>query len=367
MKRTIRARLVIACLSITGTLFAAQQSVAEVIELQQGDLQRLGIRFAPVKLVGHSDGFRVPAVVTHSPDNRSAISSRFAAVLKQWHAAGGDRVELGQPVVTLTSSELMQSQQQWLSARQTVVQMQTELTRDQQLFDEGIIARQRLQQTRRNVNQAQFDLRVWQQQLQQAGLSDTELQQLYAGKRAPGEITLRAPQAGVLSRTFVRAGDRVISDQVLASVTNDGELWVRGSANSSLVTTVQVGDALRVLEEGVPLQLMSKNLNVELQTQTVELQARFTQASNLLPGQQVTLLIGGNQSGWQVPATAVTHTDGKTYVYIRHPQGVEARELQLTPLGQGYLALTGLQNSDSLVVQGTAQLKGMQLGLGGGE
>ena len=112
---------------------------------------------------------------------------------------------------------------------------------------------------------------------------------------------------------------------------------------------------------------MSKNLDVSPNTQTIELQARFNDTPKLQPGQQVTLLISGKQSGWQIPAAAVTHTDGKAYVFVRHPQGVEARELDLQPLGQDYRTTNKLQTHEELVIQGAALLKGIQLGLGGGE
>ncbi len=354
-------------LATTGVALAEQNSKNNVISLQQQDLDRLGIRFAPVQPVSSKDGFRVPAMVSHSPDSRSVISSRTSAVLKQWHAAGGERVEADAPVVTLASNELMQTQQQWLAARQNLAQSQVDLQRDKQLFDDGIIARQRLQQSQRKLSQAQFDLRVWQQQLQQAGLSDGELKQLYEGSLMPGEITLRSPQSGILSRSFVRSGDLVNSNQTLATVTDDNALWVRANVNATLGNALNTGDKLGLLEDPTPLTLMSKNLDVAEQTQTIELQARFNGSANVNPGQQVTLLIGGQQSGWHIPASAVTHSDGKTTVYVKNQEGIEIRELQLLPLGQGYLATTGLTAGEQLVVQGSAQLKGIQLGLGGGE
>lgn len=343
------------------------QTDAQVLPLQAEELQRLGIRFAPVQPISQNDGFRVPAMVTHSPDSLSAISSRSAAVLKKWHAAGGEWVEAGAAVVTLVSSELMLVEQQWLTARQTLTQMQGQQKRDQELFDEGIIARQRLQQSKRDLNQARFDLRVWQQQLQQKGLTNKDLDQLYQGKLPPGEITLKSPKSGVLSRSFVLSGEPVSANQKLASVTNNNELWVHASVNAPLAQLLPPSAKLAVLEDTAPLQLVSKNLDIAEQTQTIELQARFSDTPALHPGQQVTLLIGGQQSGWQVPAAAVIHTEGKAYVYVRQAQGVEARKLHLLPLGQGYLASSGLKAGEELVIQGTAQLKGIQLGLGGGE
>lgn len=364
--RTIK-RVMSMLVTAASILTLALPVTAQVLELDDGDMERLGIRFAEVKPVAQHDGFRVPATVTHSPDSRSRISSRTPAILKQWHATGGERVKAGQAVVTLTSSDLLQTQQQWLAAHQSLAKQQAQLTRDQQLFDDGIIARLRLEQTRRDTNQARFELQAWQQQLLQAGFTESELQQLYKGDLSPGEITLKSPQTGLLNRALVHTGDNVQAHQKLATVTNKEELWLQASIDIGLIEGLDVGTELSVLETDSRVILISKNLDLAEQTQTAELQARFTDPTSLHPGQQVTLLIGAEHSGWQVPATAVTHTDGRTYVYVRHSKGVEARELPLRPLGQGYLAASGLYAGELLVVQGSAQLKGIQLGLGGSD
>jgi len=68
-----------------------------------------------------------------------------------------------------------------------------------------------------------------------------------------------------------------------------------------------------------------------------------------------------------VPASAVVHTGDETSVFVRTATGVEIRQLELRPVGSHYRAQHGISVGEELVVSGAALLKGMQLGLGGGE
>jgi len=362
--RSLNVTLLTLTLFAAGNLKVAAQSI---LELSADDLERLDILFEPVRPLTAGDGFRVAAWVINSPESSFTISTRFAGVVTQWHATGGSQVYADAAIVTLVSNDLMTAQQQWLAAQQNSSQLQAELSKDQQLFKEGIIPRLRLQQSERNYHQAQFDARALQQQLLLAGLSEQELTQLAAGSLNPGEITLRAPQMGYLSRNYLHVGDAVAANQALASVTNEADLWLRADVNLSLAATLNNGDSLQVEQGEYQATLVSKNRVLAENTQTVELLAKFERAPQLQPGQQVTLLLGADTRGWLIPAGAVTHSEQRTQIYVKQPQGIAVRTLDLIPMGEGYLASSGLSEGEEIVTRGTALLKGIEMGLGGSE
>ncbi|MDP2283257.1 MAG: efflux RND transporter periplasmic adaptor subunit, partial [Pseudohongiella sp.] len=103
--------------------------------------------------------------------------------------------------------------------------------------------------------------------------------------------------------------------------------------------------------------------------QTLGILAEFDadNSAPMLPGQLVTLILPPADRGVRVPAEAVVHAGEETTVYVRTTNGAEARVLQLTPSGRHYIAADGLRVGEEVVVQGTAVLKGIQLGLGGTE
>ncbi len=339
----------------------------ELIQLSSADEERLGIRYDSVQASSTGDGLPVPAHIIDSPDQRSQIKTFFKGTLSRWHIQGGQSVQQGQTVVSIDSPELMVLQEQWLAAHHHQLDTAQQLSKDKQLLADGIIAEQRLLQTQRAHRQAVFSLQARRRQLYQAGLTDQDLDALQSGDRLPGDYRLRAPQAGVISRQHLAVGDVVSAGQSLASVTDTSSLWLRAALPLALAETLQPGDVLKIAHSSVPLTLISKNAALSPTTQRVAILARFEQPVSLYPGQQVSLIIPANRRDYRIPAAAVTHNGDATVVYIKTQNGIEARQLDLIPLGQDYLATDNIAADDKLVVQGSAQLKGIQLGLGGGE
>lgn len=355
-------------IALYSTMAGAEADSSTRISLNDTAIQRLDIRFATLRANDSSHGFHAPAVVIHSPNARSGITTVFSGRLSEWHHNGGDTVTAGEAIATLVSSELAAIQQRWIAARHHLSAARIELEKDRKLFDDGIISRQQLLQSERQYQQAIFDHSAYQRQLTQAGFSATELEALLANQLPPGEYTLKAPQSGELSRSYYASGDPVEANQAVATITSAAEaLWVRASVSAALVEGLQPGDSLSILGEPTPLVLVSRNKELSATTQTLEILARFTAQNSQLPGRQVTLVLPSAINGVHVPGAAVTHTGTSTYVYVRHADGIEARQLTLLPLGNDYLATSDLQAGEQLVVQGSALLKGIQLGLGGGE
>lgn len=333
---------------------------------------RLGIVSQPLVAADSGVGIHVPAVIIPSPESPSQLVARYDGVLVGWHQPGGATVEAGDLVATVNSPALARVQEQWLAAVFAQANQRALLAKDRQLFADGIISQQRLAQTERAAQQAAFNRDAWRGQLQQAGFDEQALQQLRDGKLAPGDYPLKATRAGELSREYLRVGDAVAANQPLASVTGADGLWLRASISAALADGLALGQELQIAElrdkqARATLTLVSKNRQLSTHTQRVEILARFQQPVALLPGQRVSLIVSSTAPGVKVPASAVTRSGAEASVYVRADGGFEVRRPSLVPLGEDYLATAGLQSGEQVAVQGTAQLKGMLLGLGGGE
>lgn len=356
-----------AALLITTCTLCSAWADPSVIALSAADQQRLGIEFDEVKANSSADGFQVPAQVIESPDQRSQVTAFFSGTLGEWHLQGGQPVQRGQIVASINSPELMVLQEQWLAADNHLQDVSQQLQKDKQLLADGVISEQRLRQTQRAHRQAVFNLQARRQQLYQAGVSDADLNALQTGEQLPGHYYLRAPQTGTFNRHLLAVGDTIASSQQIASVTDPSALWLRARLPLALAKRVNTGDRLQLAEGMSSLTLVSKNTALHPSTQQIEILAQFDRPGHYFPGQQVALIVPAAGQGFRIPAAAVTHTGDATIVFIKRKAGIEARALDLVPLGEDYLAINNIDSSEQLVVQGSAQLKGIQLGLGGGE
>jgi cobalt-zinc-cadmium efflux system membrane fusion protein len=69
-----------------------------------------------------------------------------------------------------------------------------------------------------------------------------------------------------------------------------------------------------------------------------------------------------------VPSSAVVKLEGIDAVFVATPAGFELRDVQIRSTGSGsWIVLSGLVAGDRVAVTGTAVLKGMSLGMGGGD
>ncbi|MDF1639301.1 efflux RND transporter periplasmic adaptor subunit [Alcanivorax jadensis] len=351
-------------LMVGGTANAEE---TEIIPLSRDEAVRMRLVFQPARSADLKDGNSVPATVINSPEHSSQAIALYSGTLTRWHLMPGDTVTAGQPVATLSSPELMAVEESWLKSHNNLEQARYELERDDELLKEGIIANQRLQQTRRRFQQAEFTQTAYRQQLTRAGFTQADLEQLASGSRQPGEYQVKSPATGTLSERLYNAGQAVTANTPVATLQAGAELWLEAAVPNALAASLDVGDRLQLARSDDVVVLKYKNSAVNPTTQMVDIMAALERPQGYLPGQTLMLTLPPLARGVLVPAAAVTHSGGATTVYVRRENGVEARAISLLPMGNHYLATDGIAPGEELVVEGAALLKGIQLGLGGGE
>lgn len=354
---------VIFCSLFTALPMSAQESFT----LSDDEITQLDIRFAPVRNLDGLTGSRFPATVIVSPNATSKVNSSFGGTLLQWHANPGDSLDSGAPVASIRSSELLAIQSQWLSLESERELARFELQRDQNLLDLGIVSEQRLQQTRRKLQQVEIGYTALEQQLQQAGFDSNALEALKLREADLGIYQVRAPAAGVLTQRRHTTGDIIAAFSELAALQQNDEVWLSAEIPARIAMYLHADFELSLAETNEKLLLRQKELVVDASTQTVEVLAEFLANTNYMPGQVLTLILPPVGNGVLIPASAVVHNGDDTTVFLRTADGVEVRNLELEPAGANYLARTGIEVGEEVAVQGTAVLKGLQLGLGQSE
>lgn len=360
-------RLLNICSALVLMASATTLSAQEVIPLSDSEIRELAIVFAPASPVGNTDGERVPATVIASPDASNTLHSWFEGVLDQWHVAPGDRVEAGTRIATLRSEELLTTHQELLGATIAREHAEATLSRDQNLFDAGIIAAARLDSSHRQHQQAMVTVSSIRQRLLGAGIAAEDMDMVIRNQQATGIYSLRADQPGEVVRRLVQVGDYIADGSAVAIITNDDLPWLRADVPAYLAGELSTGQSLRVVERGAELTLRQIDRQIDPQSQTITVLAQFTGASTWMPGQTLTLILPPATAGVRIPSSAVVFNGSDTTVYVRRPEGVEARTLALQTIGRNYHAASGINAGEEIVIQGAAVLKGIQLGLGGTE
>src|SRR5690606_13357475 len=218
-------------------------------------------------------------------------------------------------------------------------------TRDRQLFEDGVIAAQRLQQSEREYQAARAAADALAAQLDLAGI-DAEARRNFTSQSAQlGLYTLRAPADGVVGRLQASVGQVVDVSQRLVEL-SAARLWVEADLPATLGANLEAGQTLRTPGVNTTLTLRQIDRQVDPRTQTLGIRAEFDGPVDLRAGEIVPLVLTPQGGGWRIPADAVVHNGELTEVFIRTAAGIESRTLELEPLGADYLAREGLQGEE---------------------
>ena len=300
--------------------------------------------------------------------NEVQMKARVTGMITEKYVNGGDKVEKGQLMFVIDSRTYQAAswnyQAQVASAQADLSRVRRDADRYQQLYDQGAISKQTLDNTMAELEQSEAKV-----QAQKALLSSAQVDL--------GETNVVAPFSGKVSAndlavgTFVTAGTTV-----LATISNSDPVRVKFSLAEAeylklLSTKAEDGTAplenlTIVLADGSTYPLKGKLTQVDRSisegTGTLTLKAEFDNPDKvLLPGMFAHLQanVGTKKDALLVPQRAVTEIMYKTFVYVVNSENkVEMKEVKLgARVGRLWVVESGLDGTENIIVEGTQKVK----------
>ena len=343
-------------------------AVAQVLPVSEQEQSLLGIDVQTVTAVDQGGAGEITMRVAFAPDGEWVIKTPLSGVLQRVFVQEGDRVKTGDPLVVVRSAEMVALQRDYLKARAEINLQLSVWKRDRKLSDAGSISERRWQETRFNHDTAQAEYAGLRGQLMLAGLSEADLKRLADEMEIGPEIILRAPADAIVLARPAMLGDQLNGSELLVRLGDMQKLVLEGSLSKSAAAHLSAGGQIALQGNGARAELTYVSSVIDPQTQTIHVRALPRDASVLLPGQlsRWEVLSGGLLL--TVPSSAVVKLDGKDVVYLSVSSGFEVRDVHVRSTGSGaWIVLDGLVTGDRVAVAGTAVLKGMSMGIGGGD
>lgn len=328
-------------------------------------IQALGIQTAPLQSQTGSVKASFPAQVVVPPNREQIVSAPLAGLAVQLFVQQNQVVKQGTPLLRLVSPELGQLQLQLLQAGTRAALARQTAQRERALFDEGIIPQRRVQETQAALQESNAALSQAKAALRLAGMPTADINRIAASGKPQDSITLTAAQAGIVTGIAVRPGQRVDAATALLHVAQTDSLWLDIQIPVSEGTNWQAGTRVEVQGRDVTARILSTSPTVSSSSQTVVLRAAIEGKSGLVrPGEFVTveLPVAATQGSWDVPLSAVAHDGNQAYVFVRTPDGFEARPVKLAAsAGQRVRVQGQLKTGEQIAVSGVVALKGAWL------
>lgn len=337
--------------------------------LSNADSERFGLEFAPPRVVEGERHERLSGQVRVPPNAVSVVTTPMEGLIVRTHVADGMPVKQGDALITLTSPELIRLETEYLNLREEQAYLATRLERDRRLVEAGAIARQRLEQSALNFEQARRRSASARLRLKSAGVPAEALDALESKAELSQEFVLRAPHSGVVSELTVGPGERATALTPLLHLTRTGQLWIEFEVPLSIAKSMHEGELVRLAEAGARIanvveivtisRMVTDNRNLVLVRCVVPAGSTHT----LRPGQFVVgHWVGAAAALFAVPASAVVHEGDADFIFVALPDGVQVTPVEAITRNGGEVRIrAALSPADRVITHGTAQLKSLWL------
>jgi membrane fusion protein, heavy metal efflux system len=350
------------------TTASAQSASAQQLSISEQQRNNLGLRFSTPEVADLAYSAYYPARVTVPNSQLVILSAPVAGIVREMLASTGESATHGQKIAVIASSDLLQLQQQWLTADAELQLAQRALTRDRQLLDEGIIPRQRLETSERDYSAASAASERALSALRIAGMPPQQIQQLQNKRELMETLDLPAPLSGTIQMQHVQTGSIVSHGAPIYTMIASDALLLEIHTAGSNCQEFAPGQLVNLEDSEAIATLIEISCVVHEQDQGVLLRARIDDSKGLLrPGQMVRASIpkAAQDDTWSVPRSAVVHAQNAAYVFIDRDTYIEVVAVSIVHEAPDRLHIAGaLEANSRLVVAGTAALKGLWAGIG---
>jgi membrane fusion protein, copper/silver efflux system len=266
------------------------------VDISQDRVQKIGVRTATATRQAIGGGFRTAGGVQADERGLANISPRFSGWIETLEVSEtGQRVKRGQALATVYSPEVLQAQQELLTALGW--------------SDPGSGA-----------------------QPHHAGISPQEIDTIIKTRKPQRAIAIRSPVDGHVITKNAVVGMSVSPGLPLFEVANLATVWVLAEVYESDLKRIRVGQTARFESSAYPgetftgkVKFVSPTLDPQSRTLRVRLEFRNRPGPaglKLRPGMYGDVLLDlPAADGLMVPAEALVDTGDMQYVFVAKPEG----------------------------------------------
>ncbi|MEA1674689.1 efflux RND transporter periplasmic adaptor subunit [Nitrospirillum sp. BR 11163] len=366
------ALLALTLLAGTAYAQAPQEASPATLTLTDAQAKAAGVETQTPRPAATVASPTYPARLDVFEHYKTIIAAPVPGIVDELVGEVNDAVARGALLARMRSPDMAQAQRDYLLALDAAALAQREAQRDADLVAEGIIAERRQQASRSAAVQADAHLQERRQALLALGLTAAEVETLKRSRKVTDEMTVRAPEDGMILDHGAFPGQRIDSSVPLYTLAKLSPLLLEVQVPAAVATTLHEKDKVRLADDPADAVVESIGHHADPASQTVTVRVLVdNRAGHLRPGLMTaaSFLSTGAGAAWALPHDAVVQVAGRPTVFIRRGDKVEAAPISvLSETADAVVAQgPGLAAGSAVVVRGTVVLKGMQAGLGGQE
>ncbi|WP_407528880.1 efflux RND transporter periplasmic adaptor subunit [Methylobacterium oryzisoli] len=372
------------------TLFAGWQSPAPSPKGEAAASAPAGERvFRPTRQQRASFGIRPIATANFRPadmaegrialneDNNVPVAAPYAGRVTKVLARAGEEVRAGDILLRLEAADMVQAQNDYQAALNTLQKQQALLkldqtiaARQQELFAARAVALKDYQSAQNDVIAAQSDLRTAEaaadaarNRLRLLGKSDAEIASFEKSGRLGSEVEIRAPIAGTIVQRKVGVGQYLSSSSDPAFVIGDlSTVWLIANVRESEVPQIRLGQPVEARVTGFGDRVFKARVDymaasLDPATRRLAVRSEVENPDRVLRPEMFaafTIITGPVQPSPAVPLAAIVYEGADAHVWIARPDGtIAARRVRIGLIdGDTAQVVEGVEAGEQIVTRG---------------
>jgi len=331
-----------------------------VVTIDREMLRDLRLTTARAEARPAGEGVVVLGELKVDEDAYAEVGTPIVARVVRVHAAPGDVVREGQPLVELQSLELGKARAEHLTSRARAELARQALERKRTLVGERIAPARELEEAKAQAAAADADVRAARAALRALGVADSE-----AGDAT---FTLRAPLAGTVLERAAARGQMTDPARPLFRIADVSRFWLTAHAFERDALRVKPGGTARVTFAALPGRDFSGTVarigsQVDTSSRTISIRIDLPNPDGILrPGMSANAWVPLGDDATSlvaVPAASLQRTAEGWSVFVPRDE----RTFEIRAVGRGrdlggeVEIVSGLVPGETIVVEGSFLLK----------
>ncbi len=329
--------------------------------------EQAGLEFMRVESRPITKTIECNAEVAYDGDRYARISAQVPGIVADVHRDFGDSVRSGDPLVTITSTDLGEAKANYLQAVAAVALWEKNLAREKDLLERGVSTERDLLEAERYLAESRAELSEAEQMLLSYGHSEEQIEAVRRSGDTGARYVVTAPFPGIVVDRQVAIGEVVESSRPLFSVADVARMWAFIDVYESDMRNIRVGQPVVLRAEGLPgesfagyITWLSSELNPR--TRTLRTRVELDNRRGLLRCHmfaQASISVRDSQQSLVVPQAAVQWEGCCNVVFVKSSETVyKPRKVHLgVATGTVYEVLSGIEEGEEVVTQGSFLLK----------
>ncbi len=291
----------------------------EGLELSEAQLQAVGIQIGLIEQKNLTAVVKASGQLAVPPQNAAQINVLSGGIIRKINVIEGQRVTKGQVLVTVENQELLQLQQEYVTAKGGFSYVEAEYNRQQQLKAAGAGTGKAQQLAEANYNAERSKINALAQQLKQYGIA--------IGRLASGNLTTQvpvtAPINGTIGKITAETGSYAQPGVSIMDIVDNSKIHADLIVFEKDLSNIKVGQNVdfqltNQKNEAIAGVIYGINKSFENDSKGVVVHTIIKKpGANLIPGMYVTGLIGvGTKLTDAVPVDALVRVGGREYIFI---------------------------------------------------